>query len=117
MYSQEVKFDIFDLSSRQETQRCRGREEERPEGGGDLMMPHPGVVRTLYLTKKDLITRSQLDPHSTFLIFSNGSASDPLKACRNINNLHPIFRLTVHNFRQVTLKHYEPIESISECSV
>lgn len=41
------------------------------------MMPHPGVARTLYRAKKDLITRSQLDPHSTC---SNGrprSISDP----------------------------------------
>lgn len=28
------------------------------EGGvGNLMTPHPGVARTLYLAKKDLITR------------------------------------------------------------
>lgn len=33
------------------------------------MMPHPGVARTLYRAKKDLITRSQLDPHSTFPVF------------------------------------------------
>lgn len=43
------------------------KERRQGEGeGGDLMMPHPGVARTLYRAKKDLITRSQLDPHATF---------------------------------------------------
>ncbi|KAL6429868.1 hypothetical protein ACFW04_007620 [Cataglyphis niger] len=35
--------------------RTRGTQEE---AASNLMTPHPGVARTLYLAKKDLITRS-----------------------------------------------------------
>lgn len=63
------------------------------EGGrGDLMMPHPGVARTLYRAKKDLITRSQLDPHSTC---SNGRP-------RSIND--PTQTLIIRSFASIAVR-------------
>lgn len=61
-------------------------------GRGDLMMPHPGVARTLYRAKKDLITRSQLDPHSTC---SNGRP-------RSIND--PTQTLIIRSFASIAVR-------------
>lgn len=74
----------------------KGGEREREGGGGggrgDLMMPHPGVARTLYRAKKDLITRSQLDPHSTC---SNGRP-------RSIND--PTQTLIIRSFASIAVR-------------
>lgn len=72
----------------------KGGEGERGGGGGrgDLMMPHPGVARTLYRAKKDLITRSQLDPHSTC---SNGRP-------RSIND--PTQTLIIRSFASIAVR-------------
>lgn len=56
------------------------------------MMPHPGVARTLYRAKKDLITRSQLDPHSTC---SNGRP-------RSIND--PTQTLIIRSFASIAVR-------------
>ncbi|EGI60038.1 hypothetical protein G5I_11829 [Acromyrmex echinatior] len=80
-----------------------GREREG-KGGGNLMTPHPGVARTLYLAKKDLITRPRDRAWVDQFDFKKGP---PSRSANPRSSIHPTASYVV--FRRV-LKEEDEVE-------